>query len=279
MLARRVRPSMKDDDMAQREAIFPANRHALYEQHGYSAAVRSDDLLFVSGQVGSRPDGSPEPDLEAQVRLAFANLEATLLAAGCGFDDIVDVTSFHTDPEKQLGTVMAVKGEIFKNAPYPNWTALGVTWLSGFDFEIKVVARIPSQASATVSRRNPPTIWDMASGGYSQISVAEPGRLAFLSGQVGWLPSGGEAPKDVAGQAKIAAANLAAALAELGASGQDIVLLRVYVVDATTEKFQQVQTALDELKGDGMPSITTIGVQSLYSPDILVEIEMVVRVP
>jgi enamine deaminase RidA (YjgF/YER057c/UK114 family) len=63
------------------------------------------------------------------------------------------------------------------------------------------------------------------------------------------------------------------------ASGPDIVLLRVYAVDATREKFQQVQIALDELKGDGMPSITTIGVQSLYSPDILVEIEMVVRVP
>jgi enamine deaminase RidA (YjgF/YER057c/UK114 family) len=42
---------------------------------------------------------------------------------------------------------------------------------------------------------------------------------------------------------------------------------------------EQVQTFLDELKGDGMPCITTIGVQALYSPDILVEIEMVVRVP
>jgi enamine deaminase RidA (YjgF/YER057c/UK114 family) len=265
--------------MAQREAVFPADRHALYEQHGYSAAVRSDDLLFVSGQVGSRPDGSAEPDFEAQVRLAFANLEATLFAAGCGFDDVIDVTSFHTDPEKQFETIMAVKGEIFKSAPYPNWTALGVNWLAGFDFEIKVVARIPAQAPATVRRHNPPTIWDMASGGYSQISVAEPGRLAFLSGQVGWLPSGGDAPNDVAGQARIATANLAAALTELGASGEDIVILRVYVVNATTEKFQQVQTLLDELKGDGMPSITTIGVQALYSPDILVEIEMVVRVP
>lgn len=265
--------------MAQREAVFPANRRALYEQHGYSAAVRSNDLLFVSGQVGSRPDGSAEPDFEAQVRLAFANLEATLLAAGCGFDDIIDVTSFHTDPENQLGTIMAVKGEIFKSAPYPNWTALGVNWLSGFDFEIKVVARIPSGASASVSRHNPPTMWDMASAGYSQISVAEPGRLAFLSGQVAWLPSGEEAPKDVKGQAKVAAVNLASALKELGASGKDIVMLRVYVADATTEKFQQVQPFLDELKGDGMPSITTIGVQSLWSPDILVEIEMVVRVP
>jgi enamine deaminase RidA (YjgF/YER057c/UK114 family) len=87
--------------MPQREAIFPQNRNALYELHGYSAAIRSGDLLFLSGQVGSRPDGSPEPDFETQVRLAFANLEATLAAGGCTFDDIVDVTTFHTDPEKQ----------------------------------------------------------------------------------------------------------------------------------------------------------------------------------
>ncbi|RYF24048.1 MAG: hypothetical protein EOO77_00940 [Oxalobacteraceae bacterium] len=159
---------------------------------------------------------------------------------------------------------MAVKGEVFKEAPYPNWTALGGNWLSGFDFEIKVIARIPATASASITRHNP-TIWDMASGGYSQISVAEPGRLGFLSGQVGWLPRGGEAPKDIAGQAKIATANLAAALTELGGSGQDIVMLRLYVVDATTEKFQQIQTFIDELKGDGMPSITTISVQALYS--------------
>lgn len=130
--------------MTQRDAVFPANRHSLYEQHGYSAAIRSGDLLFVSGQVGSRADGSPEPDYERQVRLAFANLESTLAAAGCSFDDIVDVTSFHTDPESQFPTMMTVKSEIFPRAPYPNWTAVGVNWLAGFDFEIKVIARIPN---------------------------------------------------------------------------------------------------------------------------------------
>lgn len=129
--------------MPTRKPVFPANRHALYEEHGYSAAVPADKLLFVSGQVGSRPDGSPEPDFEAQVRLAFANLKATLNAGGCDFDDIVDVTTFHTDPEAQFGTIMAVKAEIFDAAPYPAWTAVGVNWLAGFDFEIKVVARIP----------------------------------------------------------------------------------------------------------------------------------------
>jgi enamine deaminase RidA (YjgF/YER057c/UK114 family) len=133
--------------MPQRDAIFPENRHALYEAHGYSAAIRSGDLLFVSGQVGSRADGSPEPDFEAQVRLAFANLEATLAAGGCTFDDIVDVTTFHTDPENQLNAVMLVKNEVFAQAPYPNWTAIGVNWLAGFDFEIKVIARVPAKPS------------------------------------------------------------------------------------------------------------------------------------
>lgn len=132
--------------MAQREAVFPADRHALYQEHGYSAAIRSGDLLFVSGQVGSRIDGTPEPDFERQVELAFANLRATLKAAGAGYDDIVDVTSFHTDPERQFATIMAVKNRIFPTAPYPNWTAIGVNWLAGFDFEIKVIARLPQGA-------------------------------------------------------------------------------------------------------------------------------------
>lgn len=131
--------------MTKRNAVFPADRHALYEAHGYSAAIASGDLLFVSGQVGSRADGSPEPDFQTQVRLAFANLEATLAAAGCTLDDIVDVTTFHTNPEKQFGDIMAVKAEKFPRPPYPNWTAVGVTWLAGFDFEIKVIARIPGK--------------------------------------------------------------------------------------------------------------------------------------
>lgn len=129
--------------MNTRHPVFPANRNILYEKRRYSAAIASDDLLFVSGQVGSRCDGSPEPNFAQQVLLAFSNLEATLVAGGCTFDDIVDMTTFHTDPENQFETVVAAKDRIFPEPPYPNWTALGVRWLAGFDFEIKVIARIP----------------------------------------------------------------------------------------------------------------------------------------
>lgn len=130
--------------MAKRNVVFPAGRQALYEKNRYSPAIVSGDLLFVSGQVGSRDDGSPEPDFARQVKLAFDNLAAVLEAAGCGFDDVVDVTTFHTDPANQFDAVSAARLEAFGDAPYPNWTAVGVNWLAGFDFEIKVIARIPA---------------------------------------------------------------------------------------------------------------------------------------
>jgi enamine deaminase RidA (YjgF/YER057c/UK114 family) len=128
--------------MATRTAVSPASPHALYELHRYSPAIRSGDLLFVSGQVGARPDGSPEPDLAAQVQLAYDNLNDILAAAGGSFADVVDVTLFMVDPDAIFQTVWPVHVRNWGEKPYPNITAVGVTWLSGFQFEIKAIARI-----------------------------------------------------------------------------------------------------------------------------------------
>ncbi len=136
----------------------------------------------------------------------------------------------------------------------------------------------PNTAPA-VTRRNPPAIWDMTANGFSQISVAEAGRLAFLSGQVAAPAEGEPMLSDVASQARLAAANLSAALDELQASAADIVMIRIYVVDATTDRFQQALSGIRSVLGGEMPSVTTIGVQALYAPDMQLEIEMVVRVP
>ncbi|BBH34165.1 RidA family protein [Pseudomonas sp. St290] len=129
--------------MKQRDVVFPPGRQALYERNRYSPAIRSNGFLFVSGQVGSNEDGSPEPDLEAQVRQAFTNLKAILAAADCSFDDVVDVTVFMVDPQSTFERVWNVVPEFWGNAPHPTLTAVGVTWLYGFQFEIKVIARLP----------------------------------------------------------------------------------------------------------------------------------------
>lgn len=129
--------------MTVRNVVFPAGRQALYDINRYSPAIKSNGLLFVSGQVGSREDGSPEPDLQAQVRLAFNNLNAILDAAGCTFDDVIDVTVFIVDPQSRFEKIWEVVPEFWGQAPHPTVTAVGVTWLYGFDFEIKVIAKLP----------------------------------------------------------------------------------------------------------------------------------------
>ncbi|MDF9881671.1 enamine deaminase RidA (YjgF/YER057c/UK114 family) [Pseudomonas silensiensis] len=106
--------------MTQRDVVFPPGRQALYERNRYSPAIKSNGFLFVSGQVGSNEDGSPEPDLEAQVRLAFNNLNAILGAAGCTFDDVIDVTVFIVDPESKFETIWKVLPEFWGNAPHPD---------------------------------------------------------------------------------------------------------------------------------------------------------------
>jgi len=133
--------------VAKRDVVFPSGRQALYERNRYSPAIRSNGFLFVSGQVGSREDGSPEPELQAQVRRAFDNLNAVLAAAGCTFDDVVDVTLFIVDPESKFEAIWnGAAAQYWGGAPHPTVTAVGVTWLYGFEFEIKVIAKLPEGA-------------------------------------------------------------------------------------------------------------------------------------
>lgn len=133
--------------MNTRDVVFPAGRQALYERNRYSPAVRFNGMLYVSGQVGSREDGSPEPELTAQVGLAFENLNEVLKAAGCTFDDVVDVTVFMVDPQANFERVWSVVPQYWGSAPHPTVTAVGVTWLYGFQFEIKVIAKLPESSA------------------------------------------------------------------------------------------------------------------------------------
>lgn len=129
--------------MANRDVVFSPERQELYERNRYSPAIRSNGFLFVSGQVGSTTDGAPEPELKAQVRLAFNNLRGILAEAGCSFDDVIDVMVFIVDAESKFEEIWEVVPEFWGRAPHPTLTAVGVTWLYGFQFEIKVIAKLP----------------------------------------------------------------------------------------------------------------------------------------
>src|SRR5262245_45350749 len=70
-------------------AHFPAPAVPL--SHG----VRAGDLLFVSGQVATGPDGAVLiGDFEAEVNSAFDNLEAVLQAGGATLSNVVKVGAY-----------------------------------------------------------------------------------------------------------------------------------------------------------------------------------------
>jgi 2-iminobutanoate/2-iminopropanoate deaminase len=64
----------------------------------YSQAIRTGDLVFVTGMTGRNPDtGELESGLDAQTRRMLANIDAILNAAGCSAEDIVKVTLIMAD--------------------------------------------------------------------------------------------------------------------------------------------------------------------------------------
>lgn len=130
-----------------------------------------------------------------------------------------------------------------------------------------------------IVRLNPPTLPNSGKVGYSQISIVKPGRLAYISGQVAWRPNGDAAPDGLSEQMKLVSANARAALAAIGADPQDIVLARIYVVNLTPERLDEVMPAFLATFDGAQPCVTGVGVQALAGPDLQVEMELVVRLP
>jgi enamine deaminase RidA (YjgF/YER057c/UK114 family) len=133
--------------------------------------------------------------------------------------------------------------------------------------------------SRSITRLNPPSLPDASAAGYSQITIVEPGRLAFISGQVAWRPNGEPAPATLAEQAEIVVGNARAALAAIGASSKDLVMVRVYMIDLRPERLHELWPHIHALFDGAQPSLTGVGVAALAAPDLQLEIEMTVRLP
>lgn len=130
-----------------------------------------------------------------------------------------------------------------------------------------------------MERINPAGLFDSMQGHHSHITTVESGKLAFFAGQVAWTADSLTAPESLSEQAKIVTSNLQAGLDAVGATSEDIVTMRVYVVDWTPETTEAVFPHLLMFLNGAKPGITGIGVQCLATPDLKLEVEMVVRVP
>ncbi|WP_386176692.1 RidA family protein [Sulfitobacter sp. R86518] len=131
----------------------------------------------------------------------------------------------------------------------------------------------------SLKRMNPATLPNAGSMGYSQIVLANPGTLAFVSGQVAQTADGSAVPDGLAAQTGQVVANLAEALGAVGASPQDIVQMRIYVKDLDDDAMAIAMPPIMGFLDGAQPSLTGIGVAALAGPDLKIEIEMIVRIP
>jgi enamine deaminase RidA (YjgF/YER057c/UK114 family) len=113
---------------------------------------------------------------------------------------------------------------------------------------------------------------------YHQVSIATGSKLVFIAGQVAIDADGNPVGKgDFAAQVEQCYLNVGTALAEVGATFDDVAKLTVYLVDWTPDKMpsfvEGVARASARLGVTPAAPLTGIGVAALAEPDLLVEVE------
>ena len=94
----------------------------------YSLAVRADDTVYLSGQIGLDPATMQLPEgIDGQTHRVFRNLAAVATAAGSSLDQAVRMTVYLTDLAHfaRVNEIMAQ----YVREPFPARAAIGVSGL------------------------------------------------------------------------------------------------------------------------------------------------------
>jgi enamine deaminase RidA (YjgF/YER057c/UK114 family) len=139
------------------EVVFanPGEREEMYDQLTYAAARRAGDFVFLSGvEAGPLKGEGTDPEAhKGQLRRAFKAINASLVASGASFSQVVQLQTFHNcktanfkgDFNAQLEAMLAVKAEFMK-PPYSTWTAVCIDrhYSDNTVVEIQVTAYAPT---------------------------------------------------------------------------------------------------------------------------------------
>jgi reactive intermediate/imine deaminase len=117
-----------------------------------------------------------------------------------------------------------------------------------------------------------------ARGSYSPGWEVSGGRMVFVAGQIPWDAQGRTVCQgDVAGQTRQVFANVAAVLAEAGATLDDVIKITIFAADI------RYRDAINQVRSETFqppyPASTQVAVAALVDPEWLVEIEAVAFVP
>jgi 2-iminobutanoate/2-iminopropanoate deaminase len=229
----------------------------------FSAAVKADGLIYVSGTLGAQTAGAN--DVKAQTRQVLDNINTTLKSAGSSLTNAASVTVYLRS-QSDVAAMNEVYRTYWPKDP-PARTTVIVPLLNAGLVEISAVA-VPDGGERLVVN---PSGWMASANPYSY--GIKSGNTLFLAGLVSRNGADNSAVKgDVAVQTRTILDNASAVLKAAGMTLADVVTSRIYLSDATT--FQDMNRAYQSYFPTAPPARATVRAL-LTSADYSVEITMV----
>ena len=116
-----------------------------FSPYSHLARVKSGELLCIAGQVATDAQGGfvGVDDFDAQCEQVFRNIRTALLAAGGDWGNLVQFTSYLTDPAdipRFHAWRVRTFPEMFPEGAYPTNTLLIISRLVRPEFRVEVQA-------------------------------------------------------------------------------------------------------------------------------------------
>ncbi len=101
-----------------------------YSQYGFEQCIAFNNLLFITGQAGIDKDGHViADDIETQTEIAFKNIEYALKAGGSSLDQILSMTCYIVDIQKNGSGFWTMRKKIMPTSAYTSAT-IGISGLA-----------------------------------------------------------------------------------------------------------------------------------------------------
>jgi len=226
----------------------------------FSAAVKADGLIYVSGTLGSGA-----ADVKAQTKQVLDNISATLKTAGSSLANAASMTVYLKN-QSDFAAMNEVYRTYWTKDP-PARTTVVVPLLNEGLVEISAVV-VPDGGQRVVVN---PSEWASSPNPYSY--AIKTGNTVYVSGLIARNGKDNSPIKgDMATQTKAVMENGAVVLKAAGMSFADLVSSRVYIADSAA--FQDMNNVYRTYFPTDPPARATVKA-ALVAPDYIVEVTMI----
>lgn len=230
----------------------------------FSAAVKADGFVYVSGMITAGPNAA---DIKAQTKQTLESIDATLKSAGSSLARAASVTVYLTKAS-DFAAMNEVYATFFPSEPPARTTVVVTQPLANPDGLVEISAiGIPTGAERTVIH---PADWVKSPAPYSY--GIKSGNTLFMAGLISRNgKDNANVPGDLAAQTKVVMDNAAAILKQAGMGFGDVVSSRVWVQAESNQAMNDVyRTYWNGVE----PPVRAAVRAGLTSPDYLVEVTL-----